>query len=383
MSQKTIIAFTGGGITAALNSTLYGITKEAQKRGYKVLGGIGGWKCLLEEGNIVDLTNKDVSSLPNHGGTFLGSSRTNPINEDKGIEKVKETIEKYNIDTIIPIGGDDTIGAARQVYKEFQIPVIAVPKTVDNDLSGTYFTPGFPSAARKMQILTKELKEDAAYGLKRIILLETMGKNAGWVAASAFYGEADLILIPEKEIKIASFLDKLQKAHDKNGGYAVVSMTEEVRFDKVTGIEDSQPDTFGFQRQNLVSLGLREKIKSELGIDAKIVMPRNYIQTGPPTEVDRKIGIELGENAVSLLAGGEAGLMSTVVRPDDKSTDLKVDKVSLDEVVGEENYRDIKEDMFDFDNFMVKDEFGYYMEPLIEEIKDEDNYKELIKSITQ
>ncbi|PIS42669.1 MAG: hypothetical protein COT24_02340 [Candidatus Kerfeldbacteria bacterium CG08_land_8_20_14_0_20_40_16] len=381
--QKTILVFTGGGITAALNSTLYGVITEAQKKGFKILGGLNGWKCLLEEGKIVDLTDKDVSSLPDHGGTFLSSARTNPLKEENGIEKVKENIDRYKIDTIIPIGGDDTIGAAREVYEKYHIPVVAVPKTVDNDLSGTYFTPGFPSAAHKMQILAKELKEDAAYGLKRVILLETLGKIAGWVAAAAVYGGADLILIPEKEVKLVSFLEKLDAVNKKNGGYAVVSMTEEVRFGKIAGIEDSQPDTFGFQRQNLVSLSLREKIKSELNIDAKIVMPRNYIQTGPPTKIDREIGIELGKKAVDLLAAGEAGLMSTVVRPDEKSTELKVDKVSLDKVVGEKNYRNMDENFFDFDNFMVKDEFYHYMEPLIERIEDQDDYQELIKLLTK
>lgn len=380
--QKTILVFTGGGITAALNSTLYGVITEAQKKDFRILGGLNGWKCLLNEGKIIDLTNKEVSSLPNHGGTFLSSARTNPLKEENGIEQVKKSIDKYKIDTIIPIGGDDTIGAAREVSEKYQIPIVAVPKTVDNDLSGTYFTPGFPSAAHKMQIIAKELKEDAAYGLKRVILLETLGKIAGWVAAAAVYGGADLILIPEKEVKLASFLEKLETVHKKNGGYAVVSMTEEVHFDTIAGIEDSQPDTFGFQRQNLVSLSLREKIKSELNIDAKIVMPRNYVQTGPPTKIDREIGIELGKKAVDLLAEGKAGLMSTVVRPNEKSTKLEVDQISLDKVVGEGNYRDMDESLFNFDNFMVKEKFHHYMEPLIEKIGKRDDYQELIKSLT-
>src|SRR3989338_694497 len=159
----TILTFTGGGIAPALNPTLYGIVTEAKKRGIRVLGGIRGWASLLEGGQIVDLTDIDPAPLSNQGGTLLRSSRTNPFKREGNREQIEKTLRAQGIDAIIAIGGDDTLGAAHRVHKEWNFPIVGIPKTVDNDLDGTYWTPGFPSAAQFTAQQTYDIKTHGAY----------------------------------------------------------------------------------------------------------------------------------------------------------------------------------------------------------------------------
>lgn len=382
--KKTILVFTGGGLVSVLNASLYGVISRAQEKGFRVLGGLCGWKSLLPGGKIIDLTETKIDILKDQGGTFLRSSRTNPLGQKDGVEFIKKRMKELDIDALVPIGGNDTLGAARQLAEKFRIPLIGIPKTTDNDLSATYWTPGFPSAAAKIGLMAKQIKEEAAYALSRIFLIETMGMRAGWVAASSFWGNPDLILVPEREISLDSVLEKLNKKYKENGDYATVVLAEEVRFDKeVSGIIDSQPDQFvTTSRQSLVSLGLREKIKKELGVDTKIVMPRSYLQVGPPVEIDKRFAILLGEKAVDLVEIGKTGLMNCIVRPDESKREFEVSSVSLNKVVGEENHRVLDDKTFNFEEFQVTAQFRDYLTSIIGKPTIENKeYKDLIDKV--
>ncbi|MBU0612918.1 6-phosphofructokinase [Patescibacteria group bacterium] len=381
----TIITFTGGGLAAALNATLYGVISTAQKKGYRILGGIEGWKSLLNDGKVIDLTDTNLDTLRLHGGTFLRSSRTNPFKEDNGIEQLKKRIEELDIDAIVAIGGDDTLGAAYGVSEQLDIPVIGLPKTVDNDLAGTYWTPGFPTTASKIISITKQAKEDAAYALKRVFLVETIGMKAGWIPAASCLADPDLIVVPEKEVKLDSLLEAIESKYKQNGEYATVVIAEEVRFDKdVSGVSDNQNDKFREKsRQNFISISLREKIKKELGIYAQCIIPRNYLQTGAPIKIDQEYAIKLGKYAVELLEKGESGKMCCISRPDELKKEFSVDSISLEKVTGKENHRVLDNSLFDFESFQVTEKMREYVSSFIEVDDVNQEYKNLQKQIIE
>lgn len=381
--KMTMITFTGGGLAAALNATLYGVISAAQEKGYKVLGGIEGWKSLQEAGKTIDLTNTDLSVLQVQGGTFLRSSRTNPLNEKNGIEQLKKRTKELGIDAIVAIGGDDTLGAAHGVSEQLDIPIIGLPKTVDNDLAGTYWTPGFPTTASKIINITKQAKENAAYALKRVFLVETIGMHAGWIPAASCLADPDLIVVPEKKVKLDLLLNAIEKKYKQNGEYATIVIAEEVRFDKeISGISDNQKDKFRKKsRQNFISIGLREKIKEELGVYAQCIIPRNYLQTGVPIEIDRKFAISLGKHAVELLENGQSGKMCCVTRKNESRKEFSVDSISLDKVIGKENHRVLDNSLFDFGSFQATEKMKEYIGSFINVGQANTDYEKLQKRI--
>jgi 6-phosphofructokinase 1 len=382
-STKTIITFTGGGLAAALNATLYGVVIAAQKKGYKVLGGIEGWKSLLDGGKFIDLTDLDLSVLKHQGGTFLRSSRTNPLKEVNGINQLKKKVKELGIDAIVAIGGDDTMSAAYEVSRELSMPVIGLPKTVDNDLAGTYWSPGFPTAASKIINITKQVKEDAAYALKRIFLVETIGMKAGWIPAASCLANPDLIVAPEREVSLDSLLQAIEKKYKSNGEYATVVIAEEVRFDRaVSGISDNQKDKFRKEsRQNFISIGLREKIKEELGIYAQCIIPRNFLQTGIPIDIDKEYAVKLGEQAVRMIENGDTAKMGCIVRPDESRKEFEISSVLLEKVFGEENQHVLDDSLFDFQKFQVKDKMREYVSSFIEMDAENQEYSDLQNTI--
>ncbi|PIY96850.1 MAG: hypothetical protein COY66_02310 [Candidatus Kerfeldbacteria bacterium CG_4_10_14_0_8_um_filter_42_10] len=380
---KTILVFTGGGIAAALNATLYGVITEAQKKGYKILGGIEGWQSLLKGGKTTDFSDVDVSILQTHGGTILRSSRVNPLKVEKGMEQLKERIKELSLDGIIAIGGDDTLGAALEVSKTVELSVVGIPKTVDNDLTGTYWCPGFPTAASKIVSITKQTKEDTAYGLKRIFLIETIGMKAGWIPAASCLANPDLIVVPEREVPLDLLLELIEQRYKNNGEYATVVIAEEVRFKGgLKGMADNQPDNFRNEsRQNFISIGLREEIKNHLGIYAQCIIPRNYLQSGQPIEIDREFAVKLGQHAVGSISRNETGTMSCIVKKDKSRNEFTVSSVPLTEVAGKENHRVLDETLFDFDNFVVTEKMRDYISSIIGESSSDSAYSGLEKKI--
>ncbi|MEK7213046.1 MAG: 6-phosphofructokinase [Patescibacteria group bacterium] len=379
-----IFIFTGGGLAPTLNSTIYGIVEATQNLGWEVYGGLFGWASLLKGGKHVRLDNLDLKPLLIHGGTILRSSRTNPFKVEGGAEQIKQTIKDLKIDGIIAIGGDDTLNAARRLA-EMGLPVVAVPKTIDNDLSGTYFTPGFPSAAHYLKIFTSQIKEDAAYALSRIFVIESQGMKAGWLAASAIYGGADVIIPSEGVHDLDKVLTVIKDRYQKNGNYAVVVVAQEAQFKQKLEIkEDIQiGEQYGHKRQSFICLALREIIKERLGVDTKALYPGNFLESDEPITLDRDMARLLGAKAVGLLEQKKYGLMACIVRPKEKKLDLKIEAVLLSEAVGDGKYRALPADFFDVENFKPTQKFLDYMAPIAGVFNEkDDDYTKLIKKIT-
>jgi len=378
--KKKILIFTGGGLAPALNATLYGVISSAQKNKLQVLGGMFGWACLGEEGKIIDLTNTNIEPIKNTGGTFLRSSRTDPYKLPKGIKGIKKRIKDLDIDYIIAIGGNDTLGAASRLAKD-GVAIIGVPKTVDNDIPQTYFSPGFASAAHYISNFCNEIREDAAFALSRIYIVEIMGADSGWLTAASSYGNADVIIPPEKQVDLKNLLKIIKKRYNTNGKFATVAVAQHANFGKsLSAIEDDQKDEYGTKRPEFIGLALRDKIKKELNINTKLVAPGNYAQTGPPIDLDRKLGQKLGKHAVRLLQQGKTGYMVNITNSDGKLTISDTELNSIDW----KKLKILDNTYFDFDKYQVKKKFLNYMKPILGKYKNLDsNYWKLIKKINK
>ena len=382
--MKTLFVFTGGGLAPALNPTLYGVISQARAKGWRVLGGLYGWQSLLHNGHHVDLTNLDIESLKNNGGTILRSSRANPFATPQGPDAVREKIKELGVDAIVAIGGDDTLGAAAKLANQ-NLPIVGIPKTVDNDLPGTYFTPGFPSAAYYLASFTDEIKRDAAYALARIFIIEAPGMKAGWLSCAGALGGADIILPPEWQISWTHFLKLLLQRYKENGNFATVVVSQEVNFDtEIIHFNDQQiGDEHGHKRQSFICVTLRDKIRTELGIDAKALYPGNYVESGKPIALDRGLAIQLGNKAVELLDSNTFGHMACITRPNSLTNELTINSIPLQEIITKK-YHPMDADMFDTQNLLPTPKFYEYMQPLTNDFPkiEQDDYTKLMRKIS-
>jgi len=315
---------TGGGDCPGLNSTIRSVFYNSLKNGYEVFGFFEGWKGVIENrGKLLKLS--DVEEIENIGGTILFSSRTNPFKEEKGVERILDTLKKNNIDALVAIGGDDTLSVAAKLYEEYKIKVVGVPKTMDNDVYGTDYTFGFDSATTISMDALEKIK-DTAKAMKRIIILEVMGREAGWVALfTGLAGCADLTLIPEEGLNEDEFIKKVSEIFNKKE-YAVICVSEGVEVVEKEGVE---VDAFGHKLLQEKGVGnyIGKIIKDRLGINTRVAQIGHVQRGGAPTLFDRILTIRLGVKAVEMIKNGEFGRMATLLNG-------KIDSIPLKEVLG-------------------------------------------------
>ena len=197
MSKKKIGILTGGGDCPGLNPAIRGCVYAAERYGYECVGLTDGWKGLVE-GTTTPLSREITEYIIMKGGTILGTSRTNPVKTEDGVKKCLETFKKLGLHALVAMGGDDTLGVATRLYKDHKLNVVGVPKTMDNDLNVTDYTFGFDtSVTRAMEAAQSLLDTGASH--HRIMVLEVMGRHAGWVALyTAIASAADFVCIPER-----------------------------------------------------------------------------------------------------------------------------------------------------------------------------------------
>ncbi|MDP9233182.1 MAG: ATP-dependent 6-phosphofructokinase, partial [Actinomycetota bacterium] len=216
---------TGGGDCPGLNAVIRAVVRKGVNHyGHAIVGFRDGWAGVLENRHI-HLTPDNTSGILPRGGTILGSSRTNPFNEEGGLERVKDSLRTERIDCLIPVGGEDTLGVANKLTGE-DIPVVGIPKTIDNDLSGTDFTFGFNTAA---QICTDAIDRlhTTAESHHRVMVLEVMGRHTGWIATySGIAGGAHAILVPERPFDIDVVCEHLRHRHRQGRNFSIVVVAE-------------------------------------------------------------------------------------------------------------------------------------------------------------
>jgi len=308
---KRIGILTGGGDCCGLNQTIRGAVYRAKDFNYEVFGIRDGWKGLVE-GLIYPITLTDVEELVDKAGTYLGSSRTNPYKMNDGIKNVLKTIKNYGLDAILAAGGEDTLGVAHQLFKEEKINIVGAPKTMDNDLSGTDYTFGFDSSVTRAVEALRAL-EDTGRSHHRVMVLEVMGRHAGWVALfTGIAGGADWILIPEYETDIDEMCKQLQRVYVRKK-YALVVTSEGVTLPGTSG-EKEELDQFGHMilKERGVGNQLKKVICEKTGLEVRHAVIGHMQRGGIPSVFDRILGLRSGVTAVNLIHEGKFGYMAAL-----------------------------------------------------------------------
>jgi len=308
---KRIGILTGGGDCCGLNQAIRGAVYRAKDFNYEVFGIRDGWKGLVE-GLIYPITLADVEELVDKAGTYLGSSRTNPYKMKDGIKNVLKTIKNYGLDAILAAGGEDTLGVAHQLFKEEKINIVGAPKTMDNDLSGTDYTFGFDSSVTRAVEALSAL-EDTGRSHHRVMVLEVMGRHAGWVALfTGIAGGADWILIPEYETDIDEMCKQLQRVYVRKK-YALVVTSEGVILPGTSG-EKEELDQFGHMilKERGVGNQLKKVICEKTGLEARHAVIGHMQRGGIPSVFDRILGLRSGVTAVNLIHEGKFGYMAAL-----------------------------------------------------------------------
>lgn len=296
---------TGGGDCPGLNAALRGVVYRAHLRGHEVLGFLDGWKG-VRDGRSRPLPLDEVAGVVGDGGTLLGSSRTNPFQNAEDAAKVESTIRTSGLDALVAIGGDDTLSAALALSRRGG-KVVGVPKTMDNDVNGTDWTFGFDSAASVAMDAAARLR-DTARSHHRAIVLEVMGRHAGWVAlATGLASGADYTLVPEEPYDEARLLDHVRRAVTSRG-FALIVASEGIDVTPQKGTAGAA-DEFGHEllRERGVGNFLAKRIEAGTGVESRSAQIGHIQRGGPPTLFDRLLSLRLGAHAVDLVLAGRFG----------------------------------------------------------------------------
>ncbi|GEB52293.1 MULTISPECIES: 6-phosphofructokinase [Streptomyces] len=300
---------TGGGDCPGLNAVMRAVVRKGVGRyGYDFTGFRDGWRGLLE-GETVRLDVAAVRGMLPRGGTLLGSSRTNPFSQDDGVRRIRENLAKYEVDALIAIGGEDTLGVAARLTDEYGVRCVGVPKTIDNDLSATDYTFGFNTAVTVATEAIDRLHTTAESHM-RVLVVEVMGRHAGWIALhSGLAGGANCILIPEQRFdvdEVCSWVTSRFRA-----SYAPIVVVAEGAMPKggEMVLKDGSTDSFGHVRLSGVGEWLAKEIESRTGKEARTTVLGHVQRGGTPTAYDRWLATRFGLHAIDAVRDEDWGSM--------------------------------------------------------------------------
>jgi ATP-dependent phosphofructokinase / diphosphate-dependent phosphofructokinase len=324
MPRMRIGVLTGGGDCPGLNAVIRGVVRAGVNRhGHEIVGFRYGWAGILER-NAVELTPKNTAGILHRGGTILGTSRTNPYKGDAdGTALVRATLEAERVDALIPIGGEDTLGVAGRLSTD-GVPVVGVPKTIDNDLAGTDVTFGFHTA---VQIATDAIDRlhTTAESHNRVIVVEVMGRHAGWIAAySGIAGGGDVILVPERPFDIDEVCERIKRRHARGTTFSIVVVSEGATPRDGSGIvtASTETDAFGHARLGGIGVALEGEIEARTGFETRMTILGHVQRGGTPTAYDRVLATRFGVRAIEAVDAGSFGTMVALRGPDIVLADL-------------------------------------------------------------
>lgn len=300
---------TGGGDAPGLNAAIRGVCRRAFQEGDEVLGIYEGWRGVLE-GLADPLTPERVSGILRLGGTILGSSRTNPYKHEGGVARCRTNWETWGLDALVAIGGDDTLGVAARLSEE-GFHCVGIPKTMDYDISETDYTIGFDTAVTIVADALDKLST-TAMAHRRVMVVEVMGRDAGWVAlVGGMGGGADFILIPEVPVDMDRLCDHLLYRWSIGKRYSLVVVSEGVKLE--TDVDESklERDEFGHILLKRLGVGpsLAEEIERRTGLETRAVVLGHLVRGGSPSLNDRINAGRLGVAAVDYVREGRWGYM--------------------------------------------------------------------------
>jgi 6-phosphofructokinase 1 len=307
---------TGGGDCPGLNAVIRAVVRKSDAHNSRVVGLRNGWKGLLDL-SILDLDGKMVSGILHIGGTILGTSRTNPFKDPDGAERALKNFRLLGLDALVAIGGEDTLGVAAKLY-DMGLPVVGVPKTIDNDLYGTDFTFGFDTAVTTATDAIDRI-HTTAESHNRVMVVEVMGRHAGWIATFAgIAGGADVILIPEIPIDLDEVCDLILRRHSRGKSFSIVVVAEGAQFAEKAGTEgelilqETQKDEFGHVRLGGISQVLSKAIEKRTKFETRYVVLGHIQRGGSPTAHDRVLATRFGVFATEMVLQGEFGKMAAL-----------------------------------------------------------------------
>lgn len=320
---------TGGGDCPGLNAVIRAVVRKGVNQyGHAIVGYRDGWRGVLD-GRISQLTPENTSGILHRGGTILGSSRTNPFKEERGVERVKESLGAEGVRALIAVGGEDTLGVADKLAAE-GVNVVGVPKTIDNDLNATDFTFGFHTA---VQICTDAIDRlhSTAESHNRVIVLEVMGRQTGWIATYAgIAGGADAILVPERPFNVEAVCEHIRHRHRRGRTFSIVVVAEGATpadgGPEVTRTEEK--DAFGHVRLGGIGVALERQIEDRTGFEARVTILGHIQRGGTPTAFDRVLATRFGIAAIEAVEAGDFGKMVAL-------RGTEIERVQLSDAVGQ------------------------------------------------
>ncbi|MBE0429476.1 MAG: ATP-dependent 6-phosphofructokinase [Thermoleophilia bacterium] len=313
---KKVAILTGGGDCPGLNAVIRAATLKLSRAGYEMVGVRRGWRGLLDN-DYVPLTKEAISGILHRGGTILGTSRTNPMKEEGGVDRLVDNVQQNDIWATIAVGGDDTLGVANKLHGEYALNMVGVPKTIDNDLSGTDYTFGFNTA---VEIATENIDRlhTTAESHDRVIVVEIMGRHTGWITIMAgIAGGADVIMIPEYDLSVAEVCEIIKRRHAAGKNFSIVAASEGAKLLAKEGEEQmvtqtDEVDAFGNVRLGGVAKLLAKEIERRTGFETRSTVLGHIQRGGTPTAYDRILATRYGVKAADMVMAGEFGRMAAL-----------------------------------------------------------------------
>ncbi len=305
--MKTIAVMTGGGDCPGMNAAIRAVVRAGSGSGYQTFGVRNGWPGLIHD-DLELLTDLSVSGILMRGGTILGTSRINPLEND-GVFRIRKTMEIHGIDALAVIGGDGTLSAARDLFRR-GIPLVGIPKTIDNDICGTDRSFGFDTAVSTVTDAIDRLRTTAE-SHHRIIVVEVMGRDTGWIALKAgIAGGADEILVPEIPFTFGEVCNRLRARYEAGKKYSLVVIAEGVRAE--AGTVPGDPEACATGKFMGIGTVLGRELEQCLGIETRVTTLGHVQRGGSPTADDRVLATRLGVAAVGLIRDGRFGRMAAL-----------------------------------------------------------------------
>lgn len=314
MAEKTIGILTGGGDCPGLNAVIRAaVRKGITAYRYRFRGILKGWKGMMEC-DWEPLGLGEISGILPKGGTILGTSRTNPFKQEDGGEIVVDNMRRMKLDALVAIGGEDTLGVTNKLAS-LGVPVVGVPKTIDNDLSGTDYTFGFDTA---VNIVTEAIDRihTTAESHNRVMVVEVMGRHSGWIALHAgLAGGADMILIPEQKYTIEEVVSTIRKRHERGKDFSIVVVAEGAQLVSEEGgadkyvVSEGGLDEFGHVKLGGIGQLVANAVEQATSYETRVTVLGHLQRGGTPTAFDRVLGTRFGIAAIDLVRAGDFGKM--------------------------------------------------------------------------
>jgi ATP-dependent phosphofructokinase / diphosphate-dependent phosphofructokinase len=312
---------TGGGDCPGLNAVIRAVVRRGVSEfGFDFVGFRDGWRGPLDN-QTTELGIPQVRGILPRGGTILGSSRTNPFKVEGGVERITENLAALGVGALVAIGGEDTLGVATRLA-ELGVSVVGVPKTIDNDLSGTDFTFGFDTA---VNIATEAIDRlhTTAESHHRVLVVEVMGRHAGWIALhSGIAGGANIILIPEQPFDIENVCALVERRFQLQYAPIIVVAEGAVPAEGTMATVAPELDAFGHVRLGGIGDRLASEIESRTGKEARAVVLGHIQRGGTPTAFDRWLATRFGLHAIGAVHDGDFGKMVALRGTDIVRVDL-------------------------------------------------------------